>query len=75
MKSRRAARKPPHSNSVTLADDSSIITDWRVRMLERLGTIERAWLLYGEAALLPPSPPGPTECPPRCDYCSGRWAA
>jgi hypothetical protein len=43
-------------------------------MLHRLGTIERAWVLYGEVALLPPLPPGPVECPPGCEYCARPWA-
>jgi hypothetical protein len=56
--------------------DPCIITDPRVRMrgrLHRFGTIERAVFLYGEVALLPPTPAGPAECPPWCEYCQ-RWA-
>ena len=74
MKSRRPAPdRPASSNNVTLADDPPSITDSRVRMRQRLGTIERAWILYGDAALMTWSP-GAATCPPSCEYCSRSWA-
>jgi hypothetical protein len=75
VKEGRAARRPPHTIAVVEPPRSTEASltrlAGRAKYYHRLGTIERAWVLYGEQALLPPSPAGPAECPPRCEYCSG----
>jgi hypothetical protein len=75
-KSEAPYHKGPARHAVALQPPGALsITDSRVRMLERLGTIERAYVLYGEVALLRPTPAGPDECPPTCEWCSGRRVA
>jgi hypothetical protein len=47
----------------------------RARQVRRLATIKLTRMLYGPAADLPPSPPGPAVCPPSCRYCPRRRVA
>jgi hypothetical protein len=42
---------------------------------QRDATVELTILLYGPAAELGPTPPGPDVCPPWCPYCYAQPAA
>jgi hypothetical protein len=76
VKQGEAARRPPHTVSITHDDDSPIITeqpfssraDHRRRDIQRLSTIAQVLAFYGPETVQV-LPPGPDVCPPWCPYC------
>jgi hypothetical protein len=76
VKQGEAARRPPHTESVTLTDDPPSLTDsrsvarddHRQRQVQRLSTIAQVLAFYGPQTALV-LPPGPDVCPPWCPYC------
>lgn len=76
MKQGEAARRPPHTVSITLTDDPPSITerpfsvqDHRERQVRRLAVIAQVRAAYGSRADARLVPPGPDVCPPWCPYC------
>jgi hypothetical protein len=74
---RPAPNRPAHSNTVTLADDPSILSDWSVRMRERR---RRQYMRLAEQAMpmtrYYQHHGGPLLAVPIGHYyVSGRWAA
>jgi hypothetical protein len=76
VKQGEAARRPPHTVSITLTDDPPSLTerrfsarvDHRRRDIQRLATIALVLAAYGPETVQV-LPPGPDVCPPWCPYC------
>jgi hypothetical protein len=81
VKQGEAARRPPHTESVTLTDDPPSLTerlfsarvDHRQRQIQRLATIALTRALYG-SDLGRLMPPGPAVCSSSCPWCGQREA-
>jgi hypothetical protein len=67
--------KPYRSTATADGSTTGSLPHRRDREARRLATIELTRLLYGPAADLRPTPPGPAVCPPTCRYCSRKRAA